>query len=261
MEQKMIKPKFLVFENQQQADKYVSDLIIKQINALPQSNIALPTGSTPLGIYKNLIDAYNSNVVSFEYVKTFNLDEFVGIDKKDYNKSFKWFMEENLFNHININKDNTFYPINYDFNPSSNPNFDYIEFDRLIESNDWLDLTILGVGDDGHIAFNDPGAIYEGFTSLVEFSEKRKNDLTKSFGHRSLVPNYGVTMGIQTILYSRKIVLVAYGKKKAKAIYELFFTEGVYNPEWPLTALNFHSDVVVICDKEAAEEVNSKRIN
>lgn len=260
MEQTFIKPKFLVFPTKEKADKYVSDLVVKQIQSNPSSNLCLPTGSTPLGIYKNLIDAYNASLVSFANVTTFNLDEYIGLQEKDYNKSYHFYMDQNLFNFIDINKENTFFPIDFGFDPNQNPNYDYIEYDRLIESKGWLDLALLGTGENGHIGFNEPNTPYESFTGLVQLSENTISNAVSGFGHRSLVPNYAITMGIQSILYSRKIILIAYGKNKANALYQLFFNND-FLPEWPITSLNYHNDVTIVCDKDAAELIMAKKIN
>ncbi|WP_412031910.1 glucosamine-6-phosphate deaminase [Malacoplasma muris] len=260
MEQNFIKPKFLVFPTKDNANKYVSDLIVKAVANNPNLILGLPTGVTPLIIYKNLIDANKANVISFANVSTFNMDEFIGIEDKNYEFSRHNYMDQNLFDHIDINKDNTFFPIPFGFDFNANPNYDYVDYDRFIESKGYIDLLLMGVGNNGELAFNQPNvSSFEDFTSVVQLSEPTMNSLSKTFGHRSLVPNYAVTMGIQSILYSKKIVLVAYGVEKAEALYNLFFNNE-FDENWPITSLNYHTDVIVVCDKEAATYIMERKI-
>lgn len=260
MEQNFIKPKFLVFPTKDNANKYVSDLVVKAVASNPNIILGLPTGLTPLTIYKNLIDANKANLISFANVSTFNIDEFIGIEEKNYELSRHHYMDQNFFDHIDIDKNNTFFPIPFGFDFNSNPNYDYVDYDRFIESKGYIDLLLMGVGSDGQIGFNQPNMVnFDDFTYVTELSQPTMNALSKSFGHRSLVPNYAVTMGTQSLLYAKKIVLIAYGVEKAEALYNLFFNNE-FDENWPVTSLNYHTDVIVVCDKEAATFIMERKI-
>lgn len=259
MDQNFNKPKFLVFPTRENANKYVSDLIVKQIGANPHSNLAFSTYDSCLSIFKLLIDANTSNLISFENVSTFNFDEYLGLGEKDYNKSHHFYMDQNLFDHININKDNTFFPVPFGYDYNQNPEYDFVEYDRFIQSKGFVDILLTSIGNDGSLGFNQVNSNFESFTGLVQFDDNLVNSLVKEFGHKSLVPTHAITMGIQSILYSKKIVLVAFGAEKAEALYNLFFNND-FDPNWPLTALNYHQDVVVVCDKDAATYIMDRKI-
>lgn len=233
----------------QDVTNYLAQLIIKQIKENPQSVIGLATGSTPTLAYHELVKDSLLNNSNYENITTFNLDKYVGIDDKNVN-SYRYFMNENLFNYINIKEGNTFFP-------SSNLTNDRFDnYDELIKLKGGIDLQVLGIGENGHIGFNEPQTNKETLTHKVKLSKNTIKNNSRFFDSIDEVPKYAVTMGIKSILNSRKIVLAATGVKKAKIIEKLIY--GDITVDLPASFLKTHKDVIIIVDDNAGMNIKEK---
>ena len=219
-------------------------LIESQIMLKPDSILGLATGSTPIGLYNKLVELNKSGEVDFSKVITFNLDEYYPI-KRSNNQSYHYFMNEHLFNHININKNNTYIPNG----ETKNPEEECENYEKLIEEAGGIDLQLLGIGQNGHIGFNEPDDNLNTSTHITNLTESTIKANSRFFNNISEVPTKALTMGISTILKSKKIILLASGINKHEVVKELL-TEDI-NTNIPATLLKVHRDVVLICDKEA----------
>lgn len=233
----------LIIATKEEINKLVSDEIISLINNNPNCILGLATGSTPLGVYNFLVKAYNENKVSFENVKSFNLDEYVGLEP-NHNQSYRFFMNNNLFNHINIDKMNTFIPSN------KKDDNNYLLYDDKIINNGGIDLQLLGIGSNGHIAFNEPGTPFKSKTHIVTLKESTIKDNSRFFNSIDEVPKEAITMGLNSIMQAKKIILIAFGKNKAEAINTMFNKDP--NEDLPASILQKHPNTTIYCDEEAA---------
>ena len=211
--------------------------------------LGLPTGSTPLGTYRNLIDLNKKGKVSFENVVTFNMDEYVGLDEK-HDQSYHYFMHENFFKHINIKKEN----IHILNGMAKDLQAECDAYEKAIASYGGIDLFLGGVGVDGHIAFNEPGS------SLA--SRTRQNALTKDTiivnsrffgGDISKVPTTALTVGVGTICDSREVMILINGHNKAQALKHAV-EEGI-SQMWTVSALQMHQNAIIVCDEDATDEL------
>lgn len=190
-------------------NKMVAKEITKLVKNNPNAVLGLATGGTPLGIYENLVLDYKENKTNYENVTTFNLDEYVGLDI-NHEQSYHTYMRKNLFNHININLENTHFPTLE--NPQS--------YTKLIKEKS-IDIQILGVGSNGHIGFNEPGTSFDSETGYVTLAESTIEDNKRFFDSIEDVPTSAVTMGLKDIMSAKRIMLIAFGKNKAQAIKQL----------------------------------------
>lgn len=226
---------------------YISGLIaeefVKMVNQKPNCVLGLATGTSPLGVYANMIKAYKDGRVSFKNVKTFNLDEYIGLEGT-HNQSYRYFMNTNLFDHIDIDKENTHVLKGVgDYLGYAN------KYDELIKEAGGIDLQILGIGSDGHIAFNEPGTPFDSLTHVAELAESTIKDNSRLFNDISEVPTKAVTMGLKSIMNAKKIVLIATGKNKAQAIFNLL--KGPMTEEVPCSILQKHPDCTIYVDEDA----------
>lgn len=210
----------------------------------PGAVLGLPTGSTPLGMYRELISMYKEGKLSFKDVTTFNLDEYEGIPKEDENSYYR-FMRDNFFSHIDIDKGRTNIPDGM----SCDVEEECRDYERRIEKAGGIDLMVLGIGNNGHIGFNEPASYYAGITHRVKLHQNTIEANARFFGSVEKVPKYAVTMGIKSIMHCRSIMILASGKAKAGAIKKAL--EGSITPELPASVLQFHRDLTVIVDEEA----------
>ena len=205
----------------------------------------MATGSTPIGTYNELIKAHKEYGLDFSKVKTFNLDEYVGLDGEHLN-SYRYFMNEKLFDHININKENTYIP-----NGRVKNLDDYCkEYDNDIDRAGGIDIQILGIGTNGHIAFNEPADRLSVGTSIVNLTESTIKDNSRFFDSMDEVPKTAITMGIGSILKAKKIILLASGKSKAPVMKKLL-EENMVTTQLPASFLLLHPDVTIIVDEDA----------
>lgn len=235
--------KFFYCKNFDVIAEQVKKRLVGQVLFKPRSVFCLATGSTPIPIYEAIIKDRKENYTDWSYVTTFNLDEYWGISNK-HPQSYRVFMNENLFNHINISLANTHLP-----KGTGDVKKNINDYEQLIKLKGPFDICLLGVGVNGHIAFNEPGSSFEGTVDKVELTEETILVNAKKYfkGDSKKVPKFAISMGIGTILNnSRKIILVAYGETKFKAIQKLII--GKEDKKWPLTALLRHRDVEVYTD-------------
>ena len=223
--------------------KLIAEDFINVVNKKENAVLGLATGTSPLQVYANLVKANKEGRVSFKKCTTFNLDEYVGLEGT-HNQSYRYFMNENLFNHIDIDKKKTNVLLGVgDYKKFMN------QYDDMIAKAGGIDIQILGIGSDGHIAFNEPGTSFDSLTHETELTEQTIKDNSRLFNDISEVPTRAVTMGLKSIMNARKIVLIATGKNKAKAVYGLI--KGPISEDMPCSILQKHKDVTVYVDEDA----------
>ena len=233
----------IIIGDYNQISKQIADEFINLVVSKPNAVLGLATGTSPLEIYKNLIEANKEGKVSFKDVTTFNLDEYVGLEGT-HDQSYRYFMNHNLFNHLDINKDNTnVLPGVGDYHKAMN------EYDGRIAQAGGIDIQLLGLGSDGHIAFNEPGTSFDSLTHETELTQQTIKDNSRLFNSIEEVPTSAVTMGLKSIMNSKKIVLIATGKNKAEAVKGLL--EGPITTDMPCSILRNHPDVTLYLDEDA----------
>lgn len=235
----------IICKDYKNMSKIASKIICDEINKNPNLTLGLATGNTPVGTYENLINLYKENKLDFSNIKAFNLDEYYGLSKDD-TQSYSYFMREKLFNHININIKNTHIPNGI----TSNVTEECKNYDKLIESTGGIDLQLLGIGSNAHIAFNEPSNVFKVGTSLVNLKESTIKDNSIYFNKMEDVPTQAISMGVGSIFKANKIILLASGKSKAKAIYDTI--NGEIDPNIPSSILKLHKNVIFILDEDSA---------
>lgn len=237
------------------ADDYYSmsrmaaNIISAQIIMKPKCVLGLATGSTPLGIYAQLIEWYKKGDLDFEDVTTINLDEYKGLSPHN-NQSYRYFMDNNLFNYINIKKENTYVPNGLELDSLKACN----DYNEIIKKNGGVYLQLLGLGNNGHIGFNEPGEAFEKETHCVKLSQSTVEANSRFFDNIDDVPKEAYTMGIKSIMQAKKIVIVVNGEKKAEIVKQAFF--GPVTPKVPASVLQLHNDVTLVGDREALQFLN-----
>ena len=236
----------IILKNYDEVSSKAADIVVEQLLLKPNATLGLATGSTPIGLYQRLIQANQENKISFKDVKTFNLDEYIGLDIT-HPQSYHQFMMDNLFSKIDINLANTHLPKN----DVSNMKEHALAYNKLLAKSK-IDLQILGIGSNGHIGFNEPGTPFGNETFIVELEEKTRRDNMRFFNSLDEVPKYAITMGIKNIMKSKHILLLASGKEKSDAIEKMIF--GSVDESLPASILQLHPHVTVILDEKAAEK-------
>ena len=215
----------------------------------PGKVLGLATGSTPIGLYERMVKDHKENGTSYKDIKSFNLDEYVGLPI-EHPESYYAFMHRNLFDHIDIPEENTHVPSGLGDNLDEQAR----HYDEMIDENP-IDIQVLGIGSDGHIAFNEPGTPFDSGTHVCDLAESTIQDNCRFFDNDiNLVPKQAVTQGIGTIMKAKNIILIATGKNKAKAVKDMI--EGPVDVECPASILQNHDDVIVVVDEEAASLLN-----
>lgn len=237
--------RIIVVENYEEMNKEAARIMASCITLKPNCVIGLATGSTPLGMYKELINIYNKKEVNFKDVKSFNLDEYYGLNKEN-EQSYNYYMNDNFFKHINIKQEN----INIPNGVARDVQEECISYENKIKEVGGIDIQVLGIGVNGHIGFNEPDVKFEAETHLVQLDEQTIESNARFFESREEVPTTAISMGIKTIMHSRKIVLLANGESKAEAVLKAL--KGKITPDVPASILQLHLDVTVILDKDAA---------
>lgn len=235
----------LIYESEEQIGIAAGNYMCGQVLQKPNSVLGLATGSTPLKPYSQMIELYKKGVVDFSKVTTFNLDEYVNLDVNDKN-SYHSFMHENLFDHINIPEEN----INFLDGNAEDPEEECRRYEEKIKAAGGIDIQLLGIGSNGHIAFNEPAACFQRWSHVVTLKESTVKDNSRFFKSIDEVPTQAVTMGIGSIMQAKKILIIAIGENKAKAIKQLI--DGNVTPMCPASVLQFHTDVTLMLDKAAA---------
>ena len=220
------------------AQQYVA-LLKRKPNAI----LGGATGSTPLGLYAELVRLNKAGEISFKDASSFNLDEYVGLDGT-HDQSYRYFMDHNLFDHIDIDKSRTRVPSGIDVS-------DPAAYDKEIEAAGGVDLQLLGIGNNGHIGFNEPGTPFGSLTHIVELTESTREANKRFFKSIDEVPTHAVTMGVKTVMQARSIILMAIGPAKAPIMKEML--QGPVTEKVPASVLQLHPDVTVYMDFEAAK--------
>ena len=221
-------------------------LVASQVRLKEDSVLGLATGSTPIGMYNELIEMYEKDEIDFSEVKTFNLDEYCNLPPENP-QSYHYYMNENFFNHVNIPEEN----INSLDGMTDNLKKESIEYDMKIKRAGGIDFQVLGIGPNGHIGFNEPAEKLNVKTHQVDLAQETIEANSRFFKSKEDVPKKAITMGIATILKSNRILLLANGKNKAKAIKET--VSGNVTTKVPSSLLQTHPEVTIIVDEEAAE--------
>ena len=235
----------LIYESEEQIGIAAGNYMCGQVLQKPDSVLGLATGSTPLKPYGQMIELYKKGVVDFSSVTTFNLDEYVNLDIKDKN-SYHSFMHENLFDHINIPEKS----INFLNGNAEDLEQECKDYEQKIKKAGGIDIQLLGIGSNGHIAFNEPADCFQRWSHVVTLKESTVKDNSRFFNSIEEVPTQAVTMGIGSIMQAKKILIIALGVNKAKAIKQLI--DGNVTPMCPASVLQFHTDVTLMLDKAAA---------
>lgn len=243
--------RILVCKNYEEMSKKAAQMILSQITLKPNSVLGLATGSTPIGMYKNLVDMYNHGIIDFSEVTTFNLDEYYQLPRTN-NQSYYYFMHDNLFNHINVRPQN----VNIPNGMTNDVEAECEKYDSDIKSSGGIDIQVLGIGHNAHIGFNEPTINFETGTHLVDLKESTIEANARFFDSIDNVPKKAVTMGTGSIFKAKKIMLLASGEGKADAIYNTVY--GKVTPEVPSSILQFHNDIVLILDEAAASKLNKE---
>ncbi|WP_125153894.1 glucosamine-6-phosphate deaminase [Clostridium rectalis] len=225
--------------------------IKKLINEKPNCVLGLATGGTPVGTYKKLIEFNNENKVDFSKVTTFNLDEYVGLGE-EHKQSYRYFMNDTLFNHINIDKRNTYVPNGV----ARDVIGECKRYDEALEDINGVDLQILGIGTNGHIGFNEPHNFLQINTHLTDLSEETIKSNCRFFSTIEEVPVKAITMGIGSIMKAKKIILLANGKNKAGIIKKML--DNKISTDLPASILRVHPNCLVILDKDAASDLDGE---
>ena len=225
-----------------------ADLVAEQIHKKPDTVLGLATGGTPLGMYHNLILKHQHEGLDFSKVTTFNLDEYIGLPP-GHKQSYHHFMWQNFFEHVNVNPASVYIPSGMTPNPGQFCTW----YERQIESFGGIDLQVLGIGINGHLAFNEPGSSLGSRTRVTTLAGNTIEANARFFDQESDVPRFAITMGIGTIMESRKLLLLANGLKKAAAIKATI--EGALTAMVPASIIQMHPAVKVILDEEAASDL------
>ncbi len=235
--------KFIKVKTYEELSKIAADIIADQIKEKPDCILGLATGSTPIGTYKELIKKNKNGELDFSHVTSFNLDEYIGLDG-EHDQSYRYFMNNQLFNHVNIDKSKTSVPSGC----TDDPEKEGAEYDKRIAEAGGIDLQLLGIGNNGHIGFNEPDSYFTGPTHLVKLEPSTIEANARFFETIDDVPKQAITMGMASIMQAKKILLVASGKGKKeiteKAVY------GNIDPKVPASILQVHHDVTVIYSEE-----------
>jgi glucosamine-6-phosphate deaminase len=236
----------IVVKNYDEMSKKAYEIVKSEINSKPSSCLGLATGSTLLGLYKCLIEGYNKGEISFKDVNTFNLDEYCGLGKGD-NQSYVEFMNNNLFKYIDIDISNTHLP-----DGKGDITEACCSYNKMLKNN-IIDIQLLGIGANGHIAFNEPGEPFDLETHKIKLAKKTISDNSRFFSAIEEVPTCAISMGIKNIMSAKSIVLLASGANKAEAIEKAVL--GEISTKVPASILKSHNNVKFIIDEAAASKL------
>ena len=234
----------IIAKSYDEMSKKAFEIMKATVEGKKNATLGLATGSTPIGLYEEMIADHKACGTSYAEVSTFNLDEYVGLDYSS-DQSYVYFMREHLFDHIDIKLENT----NIENGKAADPAAECASYNALLAENT-VDLQILGIGSNGHIAFNEPGTPFDSVTHIVDLTETTIKDNSRLFNSIDEVPKQAFTMGLSNIMTAKKIVVLANGANKAKAVYGM--VRGEITEDLPASILQNHSDCTLICDEAAA---------
>ena len=235
----------------QEMSRIAANIIAAQVILKPDCVLGLATGSTPIGTYDRLTELYESKDLDFSQVKTVNLDEYQGLQKSD-EQSYYYFMHKRLFEHVNIQLENTHIPNGMEKDAKK----ECAHYEEVIKSLGGVDLQLLGLGHNGHIGFNEPADVFEEYTHCVELTQNTIDANKRFFESEEEVPRKAYTMGIGTIMRAKRIVLVVSGEDKADILRKVI--EGPVTPKVPASILKFHPYVTIVADKAALSLCNKQ---
>ncbi len=252
--------RLIIQESYSQLSKWAAAYIVKKINEFNPTEekpyvLGLPTGSTPLGTYKELIKLYNSGKVSFKNVVTFNMDEYVGLPE-DHTESYHSFMWNNFFKHIDIKAEN----VNILNGNAEDPEAECVRYEEKIKSYGGIQLFMGGIGPDGHIAFNEPGSSLASRTRVKTLTQDTIIANSRFFNNDvNLVPKTALTVGVGTIMDAKEVLILVNGHNKARALYQA--VEGAVNHMWTISVLQMHPKGIIVCDDAATVELKVGTVN
>ena len=226
-----------------------ANIISAQVIMKPDCVLGLATGSTPIGLYKQLVEWFEKGDLDFSKVQTVNLDEYKGLNREN-DQSYYYFMHDNLFDHINIPKENTHLPNGMEMDSEK----ECARYTKLIQSMGGVDLQLLGIGHNGHIGFNEPSESFDKEVHCVNLTQSTIEANKRFFASADDVPKQAYTMGIKTIMQAKKILIVANGEGKADIVRDAFF--GSITPQVPASVLQLHNDVTLVADEAALSKVS-----
>ncbi|MGH2317049.1 glucosamine-6-phosphate deaminase [Planococcus sp. SE5232] len=232
----------------EEMSRIACNLLVEHIQQNKSPVLGLATGSTPEGLYRCLIEEYKKGKVSFHNMSSFNLDEYVGLGVEDAN-SYQWYMTDKLFAHIDVPTRQIHLPNG----KSQEVEQDCLDYERQIQEAGGIDIQVLGLGLNGHIGFNEPGTPFSSRTHAVELAQSTRSANARFFSGIEEVPTQAISMGIASIMESKKILLLVSGKEKAEALYQMMNSE--VSESFPASILQTHPDVTVIADELALSKV------
>jgi glucosamine-6-phosphate deaminase len=241
--------KLIETKDYDEMSRKAAGILAAQVVLKPRCVLGLATGSTPLGVYRQLIEWYKEGILDFSEIKTVNLDEYCGLAPEN-DQSYHYYMHHNFFDSVNIRPENIHLPDGR----AEDADAACKAYDRMIDSLGGIDLQLLGLGGTGHIGFNEPSQSFDRGTHRVALKEKTIRDNSRFFESINDVPKYAITMGIGTIMKAKEIVLVVNGPKKADILEKVLF--GPITPEVPASVLQLHRNVTVLADREALLKVH-----
>ena len=244
--------KIYMTEDYQTMSRKAANILSAQIILKPNSVLGLATGSTPIGMYKQLVIWYEKGDLDFAQIKTVNLDEYVGLEPT-HEQSYRYFMQNNLFDHVNINPANTNVPDGLVADPQAECDW----YNQVIRKLGGIDIQVLGMGHNGHIGFNEPGNAFELETHVVDLSERTIQANARFFASADEVPRQAMTMGIKSIMMAKKILMLVSGEDKAEAVWKAF--AGPVTPQVPASILQLHPYVTLVGDKALSKLMEEKQ--
>jgi glucosamine-6-phosphate deaminase len=237
--------KVITCKDYEEVSDRAAEIMLDVVKNNPKAVLGLATGSSPIGLYQRMIKDHQENGTSYAEITTFNLDEYVGLEQ-EHPQSYYTFMHQNLFNHIDIKKENVNLPSVQGEDMQANCD----AYNELL-SKYKIDLQLLGIGSNGHLAFNEPGTPFDSVTQVVDLLDSTIQDNARFFDNdMSKVPTQSITMGIKNVMDAKRILLIASGKNKAEAIYQT--VKGEVSTDCPASILQRHPDVTIVVDEDAA---------
>ena len=243
--------KLIITKNNEEIGKEAAQIVKDRLLDKPDLVLGLATGSTPLTLYRELIRMHKKEGLSFAKVRTFNLDEYLGL-APDHEQSYHYFMFQNLFNGLDIPRENVHIPDGL----TKDPERFCVEYEDQIEKAGGIDLQVVGIGGDGHIAFNEPGSSLASRTRVKTLDERTIQDNSRFFSKIEEVPRFALTMGVGTIMEAKEIIFLANGKGKAEIVAQAI--EGPVTSLVTASILQIHPKVIAILDEDAANDLKRK---
>ncbi|MFA1821328.1 glucosamine-6-phosphate deaminase [Virgibacillus oceani] len=240
--------KIITVKDYQEMSQRAGELLINRVNMKGEAVLGLATGSTPEGMYAYIVEKYKDGKVSFSDVQTFNLDEYVGLYEDDPN-SYAYYMKNHLFNHIDLRDENAHLPNSR----AKDLQEECQAYEKKIDRAGKIDLQVLGIGLNGHIGFNEPGTSFKNKTQIVDLDESTRQANARFFNSIEEVPTQAITMGVETIMNSKEIMMLIYGEGKADTVARLL--EGKVNEDFPASIIHQHPNVTIITDEAAYSKV------